>query len=126
MFEDNGALPHRDLLDAFDFLAEEAFGEAGELGGEIGGADGDLGGVRSGGAIEAVTGEFAGESGGGVLRGVDERDAGAEDALDHWFQERVVRAGEDDGIDLRGFHWGEIFLEDEMRGLVRKPILLDQ
>ena len=59
-------LADRDLLDAFDFLAEEAFGEAGELGGKIGGANGDLGGVRSGGASEAVAGEFAGEGGGGV------------------------------------------------------------
>ena len=37
-----------------------------------------------------------------------------------------MRAGEHDGIDLRGFHRGEIFLEDELRGRVRQPVFLDE
>src|ERR1700743_2951547 len=111
-------LPYRNLLNTLYLLPKKSLGEAGELRIKIGRADFDLAGVRSGLAIQAVAGQFAGEDGGGVLRGVDEDDIGAEDALQYGFQERIMGAGENYGIDLRGFHRGQIFLEDELRGRV--------
>ncbi len=74
--------------------AEEAFCGIGERDFELGGG-GFLGG-ESGLVEKLAHGE------GAIFGGVDQRDGGAGDAGDGGFEERVVGAAEDEGVDAFG------------------------
>ena len=114
-----------DSLDAWWRFVKKAFGENLKLLGQVSKADFEAASLRGiGQHVEAC--EFGLQMQGAGGGGVDDAHAITDHFLEDRNEQRVVGASEEQGIDAFFEHRLEVGFEDRARGLVIKPIFLNQ
>jgi hypothetical protein len=70
--------------------------------------------------------EHAPRLGGGLLSTVDQPHVLTHRGRQEWFEQRVVRAAEDERVHLAGQEWIEVAVRHEASGLVVQPAFFHQ